>query len=330
MENHIEFLRNVYNPKSSETLLKIIEESEYLRHGLYHICDLFNILFEAFEIRLYLANIYMEVFKVIVDRFHIKFIQAKNVNKIFEPLLDISDNCQQIFIQYTTNANVLIDYLEKGCLNLCKNETEEIIFRDDLEAFLKRSQSIIIEEALTTAIEYNAEKILEHLLKTIKNFSRIDIITALKVGNMKFLRKLSETLDCSKFEDFSFEGYACCSHSIEVIEWFNKNIDYIPSYEFYHSQYLEPFVKTEYTFHPLSVALNTCSTEVFKEMIEKMSKKDIEILTKIMFSRYEFDDGLVISRWSHCYLSAYMNEYIRKYLEKHFKGLLTNVIEKCH
>ena len=327
MENQIKFLKNIYNPISSEKLLKIIENSEYLKHGLNHICDLFNILFEASERKLYLREIYWKVFKTIVDRFHINFIPAKNVNNTFEPLLDVSDEFPKIFIQYIPKANLLMNYLKKGCLKIYQNETEEIIFRDDLKAFLERSQSILKKEALTKAIEYNAENILENLLKNDVDFSRIDIITALQVGNMKVLRKLSEIQDCSRFAGFGFEEYACQSHSIEVLKWFQENVAEIYVDELYYSQFLEPFIMMPFTFNPLAVALNTCSIEVFKEMIEKMNKKDIETLAKIMFSRYEFDDGLLISRWSNCHLSAFMNDYIKKYLEKHFKEVVETVVK---
>ena len=326
MENYIEFIRNIYNVTSSETLQKIIEDSEYIKYGLYHVCDLFNILFEASERRQYLAEIYWKVFKTIVDRFRIEFIQGFDMNNTFEPLLDLSDGTPKAFIQYSIKAKLLMKYLKTGHFKIWNNKFEEIVFRDDLEGFLKYAANNPTELHLIKAIEYNAEKILDYLVKNTQLCSSINCLSvSLRNGNMRLIKISSERFERSALMNFDLEDCACESRSIEVVKLFQENVSDINIDELYHLGYLEPFVKMPLTFDPLAIALNTCSTEVFKEMIEEMSKEDIEILAKIMFSRYESDDGLIISRWSNCYLSAYMNEYIRKYLEKHFK----EVVERC-
>ena len=326
METYIEFIRNIYNTTSSKTLQKIIENSEYTKHGLYHICDLFNILFEASERRRYLAEIYWKVFKTIVDRFHIEFIQGFGMNNAFELLLDISDGIPKTFIQYPLKAMFLMNYLKTGRFKIWNNKFEKVIFRDDLEGFLKYAENNTTERHLMKAIEYNAEKILDYLVKNTQLQISIGCLSvALRNGNMRLIKLLSARFERSKLLNFDLGDFACESNSIEVVKWFQKNVRDIYLDELYYSQYLEPFVKMSLTFNPLAVALNTCSTEVFKEMIGKMTEDDIEILAKIMFSRYEDDDGVIISRWSYCYLSAFMNEYIRKYLEKNFK----EVVERC-
>ena len=329
MENYIEFIRNIYNATSSENLQKIIEDSEYMKSGLYHVCDLFNILFEASERRQYLAEIYWKVFKTIADRFHIEFIQGFDLNNAFEPLLDISDGTTRTFIQYSIRAKLLMNYLKTGRFKIWNNRFEEIVFRDDLEEFLKYVKNDATELHLTKVIEYNAEKILDYLVKNTQLWDSINCLSvALRNGNMKLIRLSSKRFERSALMNFDLGDCACESHSIEVVKWFQENVGDINVDELYHLGYLEPFIKTPLTFDPLAVALNTCSTEVFKKMIEKMSKEDIEILAKIMFSRYESDDGLIISRWSNCCLSAYMNEYIRKYLEKHFKEVVDMYYEE--